>query len=163
MGVEREIRFLVTEGEPPAGGRRLVQAYLLRGPTSARVRLVEGGVARFTLKRPRFEGRFEWEWDLPTSLVRALLRLPLPRVEKTRRVDGDLEIDRYLWPFGLVVVECELSEGGGPDLCDPGAREAWMEARRPPWVRAWRDVTDEPGFSAARLARRRPRERRGGR
>ena len=133
-----------------------MQAYLLRGRVSARVRLVDGRRARATVKAPRREGRFEWECPVPAGLARALLALPLPRVEKRRLVDGDLEVDTYGWPAGLVVIECELADGAGPDLRNAPARAAWMEARRPSWVQAWRDVTDDPAFTAARLARRRP-------
>ncbi|GAF99843.1 unnamed protein product, partial [marine sediment metagenome] len=86
-----------------------------------------------------------------------LLTLPLPRVEKYRAVDGDLEVDQYSWPEGLLVVECELGEGAGPALRDRAACSAWMEARRPAWVKAWRDVTSDHSMTAARLARRRPR------
>lgn len=156
MGVEREIRFLVTEGEPPAGGRRLVQAYLLRGRATLRVRLVDGREARATLKLPRAEGRWEWELGVPAVLVRWLLALPLPRVEKTRLVLGELEVDRLSWPEPLLLCECELAPGTGPDLRDVEARQRWMEARRPGWVRAWHDVTDDRRFTNARLARRRP-------
>lgn len=155
MAREREIRFRVTEGDPPAGGRRLVQGYLLRGPITARVRIAEGKAARFNVKLPAAEGRHEFEWRLPEALARALLRLPLPRVEKRRRREGRLEVDRVDWPMDLVLVELELRDGEGPDLRDVEARRRFMEAHRPPWVRAWHDVTDDPDYTNARLARRR--------
>jgi CYTH domain-containing protein len=156
MALEREIRFRVTEGEPPAGGRRMVQAYLLRGPATARVRLTEGRPARFTLKLPAAEGRHEFECRLPAPLARAVLRLPLARIEKTRRQEGRLEVDRLHWPADIVLVELELRPGEGPDLRDADARGRFMEAHRPPWVRAWHDVTDDPAYTNAGLARRRP-------
>jgi CYTH domain-containing protein len=155
MAVEREIRFLVTDGEPPAGGRRIVQAYLLRGRTTARIRLDEEQGARLTVKWPATEGRHEFEWPLPEALARAVLRLPLPLVEKTRRWDGRLEVDRLAWPAGVVLAELELAAGEGPDLRDPAARQVFMAAHRPAWVRAWHDVTDDPAYTNARLARRR--------
>ena len=154
MAIEREIRFLVTEGKPPRRGRKMVQGYLLRGRLSARVRLIDGHEAWLTLKAPGREGRREWECRVPVWLARWLLTLPLPQVEKMRAAHGDLEIDQYTWPPGLVVVECELAEGAGPALCDREAGSAWMEARRPRWVEAWRDVTSDPSMTAARLARR---------
>lgn len=157
MAIEREIRFRVSEGEPHVEGRPHVQAYLLRGKVTLRVRLLAGGPARLTLKAPRSEGRFEWECAIPVPLARALLALPLPRVEKTRHREGELEVDRVAWPERMVLVECELAKGAGPDLRDATARRAWMEARRPDWVVAWEDVTDDPRFTNARLARRRPR------
>jgi len=161
MAREREIRFRVTDGEPPPGGRRMVQGYLLRGRATARVRIGEARGARFTVKLPAAEGRHELDWPVPERLARALLRLPLPRVEKLRRREGRLEIDRVLWPEALVLVELELRDGEGPDLRDVEARRAFMEAHRPPWVRAWHDVTDDPDYTNARLARRRPRAARG--
>ncbi len=155
MAIERELRFLVTGGEPPAGGRHIAQAYLLRGRMTARVRVDEEKGARLTVKWPAREGRHELEWRLPAFLARALLRLPLPIVEKTRCCAGRLEIDRLSWPPGIVLVELELDAGEGPDLRDAAARQAFMAAHRPPWVRSWRDVTDTPTYTNARLARRR--------
>lgn len=155
MALEREIRFRVTEGEPPAGGLRMEQAYLLRGPITARVRVGEAAGARFNVKLPAAEGRHEFEWPIPGWLAGALLRLPLARVEKDRRREGRLEVDRLRWPAGIVLVELELRDGEGPDLRDVAARRAFMEAHRPPWVRAWHDVTDDAAFTNARLARRR--------
>lgn len=154
MGVEREIRYVVDEGEPPPGGRDIVQAYLLRRPLSLRARVLDGREGWITLKAPRAEGRFEWEIAAPAALARWAARLGLPRVEKLRRVEGDLEVDVYRWPRRLVVCECELAAGQGPDLRDAAARAGWMEARRPAWVRAWRDVTDDGAYTAAALARR---------
>jgi len=157
MALEREIRFRVTDGEPPAGGRRMEQAYLLRGRATARVRLGEGKGARFNVKLPAAEGRHEFHWPLPERLARALLRLPLPRVEKIRRREGRLEVDRLTWPEDIVLVELELREGEGPDLRDVEARRCFMEAHRPPWVRAWHDVTDDVAYTNAQLAKRRPK------
>lgn len=165
MAVEREIRFRVIAGEAPADararGESMTQAYLLRGPVTLRVRCCEGRPARLTLKAPRHEGRFEWECDLPGWLARALLSLPLPRVEKRRERVGRLEIDRLAWPEPWILCELELGEGEGPDLRDVAARGAWMELHRPSWVSAWEDVTDDPRFTNAQLARRRPFSRRG--
>jgi CYTH domain-containing protein len=154
MAIEREIRFRVTEGTPPAGGVRMEQAYLLRGRVTARVRVAEGRGARMTLKAPRGDGRWEWEWYVSEFLARALLRLPLPRVHKTRRREGRLEVDTLTWPPEIVLVELELADGEGPDLRDAAGRAAFMEAQRPAWVRAWHDVTDDPAYTNARLARR---------
>ena len=155
MAIEREIRFRVTQGEPPAGGISMQQAYLLRGPLTARVRVAAGKGARMTVKAPYRDGRLEWEWRVPDVVARALLWLPLPRVEKSRRREGRLEVDVLRWPPGIVLVELELAPGEGPDLRDAVARAALMETHRPPWVRAWHDVTDDPNYTNARLARRR--------
>jgi len=155
MALEREIRFRVTDGDPPAGGRRMEQAYLLRGRATARVRVGEEKGARFNVKLPAAEGRHEFQWPLPERLARALLRLPLPRIEKTRRREGRLEVDHLSWPEDIVLVELELRDGEGPDLRDVEARRRFMETHRPAWVRAWHDVTDDPAYTNARLARRR--------
>ncbi|RIL05180.1 MAG: hypothetical protein DCC71_11370 [Proteobacteria bacterium] len=148
----------MTDGEPPAGGVPMAQAYLLRGPVTARVRVAEGRGARMTVKAPApgRDGRREWEWRVPETLARALLRLPLPCVVKTRREEGRLEVDRLEWPPDIVLVELELAPGEGPDLRDAAARAAFMESHRPAWVRAWHDVTDDPDYTNARLAKRRP-------
>jgi CYTH domain-containing protein len=157
LAIEREIRFRVLDGEPPAGGVRMQQAYLLRGRLTARIRIAEGSGARVTVKAPRGDGRYEWEWRAPESVARALLKLPLPCVRKTRRREGRLEVDRLEWPPGIVLIELELDPGEGPDLRDAAARVAFMEAHRPSWVRNWQDVTDDPRYTNARLARRAPR------
>lgn len=132
------------------------QAYLLRGRITARVRNTRGKGAKAGVKLPFRDGRLEWEWRLPEALARALLALPLPRVVKTRSRSGRLEIDVLEWPPGIVLVELELAPDEGPDLRDAPARAHFMEAHRPAWVLAWRDVTDEPDYTNARLARRRP-------
>lgn len=157
MSLEREIRFCVTDGDPPPGGRRLEQGYFLRGPITARIRIAEGKGARCNVKLLAAEGRHELEWWLPERLARVLLRLPLPRVEKQRRREGRLEVDRLTWPAELVLVELELRPGEEPDLRDVEARRRFMEVHRPAWVRAWHDVTDDPAYTNARLARRRRR------
>jgi CYTH domain-containing protein len=157
LAIEREIRFRVIDGEPPAGGVRMQQAYLLRGRVSARIRVAEGSGARVTVKAPRGDGRYEWEWRVPESVARALLKLPLACVRKTRRREGRLEVDRLEWPPGIVLIELELDPGEGPDLRDAAARVSFMEAHRPSWVRSWQDVTDDPNYTNARLARRVPR------
>src|SRR4030095_13853901 len=92
VAIEREIRFRVTDGHPPPGGVAMVQAYLLRGPITARVRIAERQPARMTVKAPFRDGRLEWEWRIPDRAANALLKLPLPRVEKTRRKEGRLEV-----------------------------------------------------------------------
>jgi CYTH domain-containing protein len=121
------------------------------------VRIAEGKAARMTVKAPRGDGRWEWEWRVPEAVARALLRLPLPCVRKTRLREGRLEVDTLSWPPAIVLVELELGAGEGPDLRDAPARAAFMEAQRPAWVRAWHDVTDDPAFTNARLARPIPR------
>jgi CYTH domain-containing protein len=155
VAIEREIRFRVTDGNPPPGGAAMVQAYLLRGPITARVRSTADEPARMTIKAPFRDGRLEWEWQVPARLASALLALPLPRVEKLRRREGRLEVDVLSWPPAIVLVELELAPDEGPDLRDAAARAALMESHRPSWVRTWHDVTDDPDYTNARLARRR--------
>jgi CYTH domain-containing protein len=161
--IEREIRCLVTEGVPPPGGESLVQVFLLRRPVALRVRVRGGTRAVVTLKAARGAANLEWERRVPLALARAALRLPFPRVEKTRLVDGDLEVDVFSWPRPMVVVECELPAGAPVDLEDAASRARWIEPRRPAWVRAWRDVTGDRSLSNAALARRPPRRRGAGR
>jgi CYTH domain-containing protein len=147
----------VTDGQPPPSECvSLEQVYLLRGRVTARVRNTLGKGAKAGVKLPFRDGRLEWEWRLPEAIARALLALPLPRVVKTRSRAGRLEIDVLEWPPGIVLIELELASGEGPDLRDAAARARCMEAHRPAWVRGWRDVTDDPAYTNARLARRRP-------
>ena len=153
MALEREIRFLVTEGTPPAGGESIVQAFLLRRPVALRVRVLGGTRAVVTLKAKRGAANLEWERPVPLALARAVLGGRFPRVEKTRLRDGDLEVDVFAWPVPMVVVECELPHDAPVDLEDPAARAAWMAGRRPAWVRAWHDVTGDRSLSNAALAR----------
>jgi CYTH domain-containing protein len=160
VGIEREIRYVVTEGTPPAGGEPLVQAFLLRRPVALRVRVLGGARAVVTLKAKRGAANLEWERPFPLALARAVLRGRFPRIEKTRLRDGDLEIDVFAWPGPLVVVECELPANAPIDLEDPAARAAWMASRRPAWVRAWHDVTGDRSLSNAALAKPRPTGRR---
>jgi CYTH domain-containing protein len=155
LAIEREIRFRVTDGDPPPGGVALLQGYLLRGRVTARVRVTEGKPARVTVKAPYRDGRFEWELRVPEALAHALLRLPLPCVAKRRRREGRLDVDVLEWPPDVVLVELELAPDEGPDLRDAAARAALMESHRPAWVRAWSDVTDDPDYTNARLARTR--------
>jgi CYTH domain-containing protein len=147
----------VTDGQPPpAACVAMEQAYLLRGRVTARVRKTRGKGSKAGVKLPFRDGRLEWEWRLPGAIARALLALPLARVVKTRTRSGRLEIDVLEWPPGIVLIELELATGEGPDLRDAAARLRFMEPHRPAWVRAWRDVTDDPDYTNARLARRRP-------
>jgi CYTH domain-containing protein len=154
VAIEREIRFRVLDGTPPCGGVRMQQVYLLRGRVTARVRVADGKPSRATVKAPRGDGRFEWEWRVPDRFALWLVHAPLPAVHKTRRREGRLEVDVLSWPPGVVLVELELAAGEGPDLRDAAARAAFMEAHRPAWVRRWVDVTDDPAYTNARLARR---------
>ena len=135
----------------------MLQGYLLRGRLTARVRLADGEGARVTVKAPYRDGRLEWEWRVPEAAARALLALPLACVVKRRRREGRLEVDVLEWPPGIVLVELELAPGEGPDLRAAAARIALMETQRPAWVRAWHDVTDDPAYTNAQLARRRVR------
>lgn len=147
----------MTQGQPPAADCvEMEQAYLLRGRITARVRRTSGKGARAGVKAPFRDGRLEWEWRLPDAIARALLAAPLPRVLKRRSREGRLEIDVLEWPVGIVLVELELGPGEGPDLRDAVARVRFMEAHRPAWVHAWRDVTDDPNYTNACLAKRRP-------
>ena len=135
------------------------QAYLLRGRVTARVRVAEGKGARMTVKAPRGDGRYEWEWRVPESVARALLRLAasLRAQDAASRGTSRSGLASSGRP-AIVLVELELDAGEGPDLRDAAARVAFMEAHRPAWVRAWHDVTDDPDYTNARLravARRR--------
>jgi CYTH domain-containing protein len=154
LAIEREIRCLVTEGTPPGGGEPIVQAFLLRRPVALRVRIRGDARAVVTLKAPLGAANLEWERRIPLVLARAVLRLPFPRIEKTRLVQGDLEVDAFSWPRPMVVVECELPPEAPVDLDDAASRARWIEPRRPSWVRAWSDVTGDRSLSNAALARR---------
>ena len=133
MGLEREIRYWVTEGEAPSGGVEMVQAYFLRRP-ALRIRLIDQCRGEFTLKIHRAQGSYELEGRLPVTLVRLLLRLPLPRVEKLRLREGPLEVDTYFWPRRVTIVECELSPDDALQLGDSAdVQHAWKACDPAGW------------------------------
>jgi adenylate cyclase len=96
------------------------------------------GIARFEVEEPTDPGLFESLWPFTAAA----------RVEKIRYAipDGDLvwEIDRFL-DRDLVLAEVEL-----PSADAPAPPPAWLA----PYI--LRDVTDDPDYVNANLARRRP-------
>jgi CYTH domain-containing protein len=149
MGREIERKFLVMgEGWRKGAKRsRLSQGYLLAEKgKSARVRL-EDGRGTLTIKGPtRGAGRAEYEYAIPASDARELLRTlcEKPLIVKTRsrvRFGGLIwEIDEFSGDNeGLVVAEVELRRGN-------------QKVALPPWV--GKEVTRDPRYLNANLFKR---------
>ena len=149
MGREIERKFLVTGDGWRRGAKRsrLSQGYLYAGKDkSVRVRL-EDGRGTVTIKGPaRGAGRAEYEYAIPASDARELLRglCEKPLIEKTRsrvRFGGHVwEIDEFGGENkGLVVAEVEL-------------RRARQKVALPPWV--GKEVTSDPRYLNANLFKR---------
>ena len=158
MGIEIERKFLVDTARwhaDPEQGRRYRQGYLFAQPDAAvRVR-VAGDEAWLTIKGAvRGIERLEFEYAIPRAdadaMLAAFCRGPL--IEKIRyRVPfagRTWEVDVFEGDnAGLVLAEVELpSADDAPDL--------------PPW--AGREVSDDPRYYNANLARHPYREWRDG-
>jgi CYTH domain-containing protein len=159
MALKQEIerKFLVDPERLPElkDGELLAQAYLAFGPT-VRVRTHEApdGTRRgfLTIKGEGLVARDEFEYEIPFDEAAALLGLASTRpVSKTRYrlpAGGNpslcWEIDVFGgWNEGLVVAEIELPAAG-------------TEFEHPPWL--GKDVTEDPAYKNASLARRPYRE-----
>ena len=150
MATEIERKFLVTDVPGPAvlgPGVRLRQGYLAEdGTAQVRIRIAGEEAAVLTVKVGRGLSRTEVEAPLGLDAAEALWpHTAGRRIDKVRhRVDlgGHVaEVDRYEGPLeGLCTAEVEF------------ASEAEAARFRPP---AWfgRDVTIEPGWDNASLAR----------
>lgn len=146
--VEIERKFLVVSDAWRHGARgvSLRQGYLCTDPDrTVRVRL-QGDEGRLTIKgRRRGAEAPEFEYAIPAADAARLLDLcAAPPIEKTRyRVPHAgvvWEVDEFHGPnAGLVVAEVELERADQPIV-------------PPSWI--GREVTDDPGYSNARLSER---------
>lgn len=149
MGIEVERRFLVLAERLPRRlprGVRILQGYLSFQPL-VRVRLVWAQGPRPTrallgVKGRGLRARAEFEYPIPIADARALLKLCCRlTIAKVRVRLGPWELDRFLGRHaGLWIAEVEL----------PRVRAA-LPRPRPPWL--GREVTDDPRYTNARLAR----------
>lgn len=141
MKKEIEHKFLVEPAKLPKlrKGRRMVQGYLSTNPT-VRVRIVSNREAYITIKGSGLLARDEFEYSIPASDARRLLKLCGGRiVEKIRHFWSGWEIDKFLGRHkGLWLAEYELKSTRAklPQL--------------PEWV--GREVTGEPEYTNAALA-----------
>jgi adenylate cyclase len=139
--VEIERRFLIRPERLPAlpRGDALVQGYLAFAPViRVRIRRSPGGrlAAFLTIKGRGTRRRAEFEYPIPLAHARAIMKLCGPAViRKTRHHLGPWELDRY---SGLLQ---------GLWLAEVEPRPAWLG----------REVTGDPRYTNARLAR--PRRR----
>jgi CYTH domain-containing protein len=158
-GVEIERKFRL-RAEPPAEvlaahgavPRRLEQVYLDGPPQGRRIRRIEhpdGHVEHRLTRKERLRAFAfrEEEERIDADSYRSLLVEADPDrrpIRKTRHVvphgDQVLEIDVFESPPGLVLVEVELEH-------DDEAIEL------PDWLGEWREVTGDPDFLNANLAR----------
>lgn len=150
VAVEIERKFLV--GELPTGlnlghGEQIRQGYLAEeGDVAVRVRITDRA-ATLTVKAGRGRARTEVERPLATEEAESLWHhTGGRRIAKVRhRIELDdgntAELDDYAGPLdGLLTVEVEFEDADAASAFDP---PAWFG----------RDVTDEPGWSNAELAR----------
>lgn len=163
--IERKFRLRAAPPEPAlaahgASARRIEQVYLLLGPVGGtdaadaervrRTELADGSVSyRRTAKRRVGAFAFDEREDAidEAAWAAALARADPARrpIRKVRHVVAHgaqtLEIDVFEDPAGLVVVEVELASEDEPvDL--------------PRWLGEWREVTGDPRYFNAALARR---------
>lgn len=147
MGIEIERKFLVSDASVVAGrsGQRLVQGYLVLGPTSVRVRIADDE-AWLTIKGAAQRNvRAEFEYPIPIADANAMIALAVaPPIEKVRyrirHAAHVWEVDVFAGANApLVIAEVELET---PD----------ERVDLPPWV--GREVTDDPRYLNARLTER---------
>jgi adenylate cyclase len=102
--------------------------------------------AWLTIKGRGTRRRAEFEYPIPVGHARALMRLCGPAIiRKTRHRLGPWELDRYAGILrGLWLAEVELDRVTAP-----------VPAPRPQWLS--REVTEDPRYTNARLARLRRR------
>lgn len=155
MGIEIERKFLVQGDDWRAhavDAQRIRQAYLcVDSPASVRVRIVNEGSAKLTVKAESNPvtgvlSRAEFEYAVPLDDALAMLDLRVGGiVEKVRHsVPAEngrtWEVDEFSGPLaGLVLAEIELSRED-EEIALPG----WID----------REVTDDPRYANAALARR---------
>lgn len=158
-GVEIERKFrLRTEpsaevlAEHGAVARRLEQVYLAEPPAGRRIRRIEHADGRIehrltTKHRLRAFAFDETEERIDAARYASLLLQADPErrpIRKVRHVVPHgaqvLEIDVFEVPPGLVLLEVELER-------DDEVVEL------PAWLGEWREVTDDPGYLNANLAR----------
>jgi CYTH domain-containing protein len=160
VGVEIERKFRLRDVPTPAAlaahgavARRLEQVYLSAPPIGRRLRRIEhadGSVEhRLTRKvKLRAYAFHEEEERIDAKRHAALLQEADPNrrpVRKTRHVVAHgsqvLEIDVFEAPSGLVLLEVELERDDVP-------------VEGPAWLGPWREVTGDPAYFNANLARR---------
>ena len=133
MAKEIERKFLLkdmTWRETASAPRRLVQGYFETGPSGCTLRVRnDDGIGKLTIKgRPDGFSRSEFEYDIPTADVEAMLgEFCLPRVVEKLRDLVDFggftwEVDEYLGlNKGLFTAEIELTDENA-------------DFPRPPWL-----------------------------
>lgn len=150
MAREIERKFLVIGAawrKAASAPVRLQQAYLaLDGKAAVRVRISGADQAFLTVKSNEAGiARDEFEYEIPVADARAMMALsvtaPIDKQRYTVTVDGMVwEIDEFAGAnAGLVIAEIELPAEDTPFT-------------KPDW--AGKDVTDEPRYYNAALARK---------
>jgi len=150
MQHEIERKFLVANDAWRAGadaGHRLRQAYLAEtGQVAIRVRVVDGSSAVLTIKSAApGVSREEYEYPIPPSDADALIELGGGSV---------LDKTRFRVPHGGRTWEVDVYSGENESLvvAEVEIEDAAARVEPPPWV--GREVTDDPRYYAASLAKR---------
>ncbi len=159
MAIEIERKFRLRAGPAAdvlaahgAVARRIEQTYLVAPEGNRRVRriVLPDGEVRFRLTEKRQIAAFSFHEDERAIVAREYERLlaeadPGRRmIRKVRHVvphgDQQLEIDVFEEPAGLCVLEVELASEAEAVIL-------------PDWIGEWREVTGEPAYFNASLAR----------
>jgi adenylate cyclase len=136
--VEIERRFVVDSSKLPDLGPSTIvsQGYFSVNPV-VRVAIVEGGRCRVSFKGPGTIAREEYEYNIPKDQALRLIELAPWKIKREDWDLGEWEI-RYYPDYDLWMAEIEMASEG-------------QEVILPEWI--WYEVTDEPKFNAAHLAK----------
>ena len=144
MKMEIERKFLIDPKRLPklSRGANIVQGYLSDSP-EVRVR-IQGKASTLTIKTVGIISREEFEYKIPLSDAKSLLKLTNLEVEKTRFF---LNLNGHRWAIdfykkenkGLVIAEVEL-------------KEEQEKIEKPLWI--IKEVTQDPRYRNQSLAKK---------
>jgi adenylate cyclase len=150
MAIEIERKFLVVSEEwqqRMITSKRLVQAYLSRGPgTSVRIRIEDDTSSTLTIKSEgAHRSRFEFEYPIPLSDAQTLLELRIGSVVSKRR---------HLVPHNGIVWEVDVfsADNAGLVIAEIELEHENQKLTLPSWVGA--EITHDDRYSNSRLAQR---------
>lgn len=138
MEIERKFKVTKYDHRRLGHGEEIRQGYLSVLP-EVRVR-IKGKTATLAVKGEGTLERQEFEYVIPESDARKLLRMSGHKITKIRHRVGILEVDVFLGKLkGLVLAEAELKK-----KTDTVKKPSWLE---------WEEVTGDERFLNHNLAR----------